>query len=244
MPTGDGEKQKFMFDLNSFDTPDPEDEVPPEPMYSETEVNKIKEDSFQYGKSMGVEETRQAQEEVLISLMKQVEVLVAQLVLAEMKREEENNNAIIRLSLQMVQKLFPKFGEDNAIEEIEHMVKDILVQRKDEPRLVITVHDSILDKLQERVDQMAQNAGFQGAVILMASTDLLQTDCRVEWADGGADRNFNKIFSELERCLSKQLSHQAEVLDSPKEVAEPPAEETSASPVETSENDPSPILND
>ncbi|TNE26136.1 MAG: hypothetical protein EP349_10105 [Alphaproteobacteria bacterium] len=207
MGDSDGDKtKKFLFDLRSFDAPDPEHVEPPK--FSEEEVAKFKQDSFESGKSSGMDEARRQQEETLIALMQNMAVLLTKLLESEARREEEKNNAIIRLSLKIAQKLFPGLAKAHAMDEIERTVQAVLEKRKEEPRLVVTVHDSILDKLRGRMDALSESAGFHGKVILMGGDDLAPTDCRIEWADGGAEKNFEQIFTEIENTLSKQLTGQ------------------------------------
>lgn len=198
------QKQKFMFDIRRFDAPKPEDEQPPEPVFTESEVEKIKLDSIAYGKTIGLNEATTAREEVLVAVVKHLEQLLLDLIKAEDIIEEQRNRDVINLSLKIVQKLFPKLLEDNTISEIENMVMEALASRQEEPRIVITVHEDILDLLKERVDDIASNSGFQGKIIIV-SGNMLKSDCRVEWANGGAERNCETIFSTIENILSKQL---------------------------------------
>ena len=101
------------------------------------------------------------------------------------------------------------------MDEIESTVQAVLEKRKEEPRLVVTVHDSILDKLRSRMDTLGESAGFHGKVILMGGDDLAPTDCRIEWADGGAEKNFEQIFTEIENTLSRQLAGGKNTTDKP-----------------------------
>ncbi|MBL1146657.1 MAG: hypothetical protein HND56_04565 [Pseudomonadota bacterium] len=208
MGDSDSDKtKKFLFDLRSFDVPDPEHVEPPK--FSEEEVAQFKQESFESGKSSGMDEARRQQEETLIALMRNMSALLTKLLESEARREEEKNNAIIRLSLKIAQKLFPGLAKAHAMDEIERTVQAVLEKRKEEPRLVVTVHDSILDKLRERMDTLSETAGFHGKIILMGGDDhLAPTDCRIEWADGGAEKNFEQIFTEIENTLSKQLAGQ------------------------------------
>jgi len=217
MGDSDGDKtKKFLFDLRSFDTPDPEHVEPPK--FSEEDVVQFKQESFESGKSSGMDEARRQQEETLIALMRNMAVLLEKLLESEARRENEKNNAIIRLSLKIAQKLFPGLAKAHAMDEIESTVQAVLEKRKEEPRLVVTVHDSILDKLRSRMDILGENAGFHGKVILMGGDDLAPTDCRIEWADGGAEKNFEQIFTEIENTLSRQLAGGKTATDKPDAV--------------------------
>ncbi len=205
MVEGD-KKQKFMFDARNFDTDSSkEDEIPPEPTFTESEVEKIKLENIAYGKKIGLEEASKTREEALLASLNHAESLLKELILAEDKREKEKNREVINLSLKIIQKLFPKLLEQNNIDEIENMVLSAIANRQEEARIVITVHEDILDLLKDRIDNISNKAGFQGKIILIANSDMLKSDCRVEWANGGAERNCEAILSVIENILSKQL---------------------------------------
>ncbi len=197
--------KKFMFDRHSFDLPQEDREKPPPPVFTEEDVEKIKQDSFALGKSAGLEEARQAQEEMLIGLLQDISGQLQTLSENEAVREEEKNNAVIRLTLKIIEKFFPDFMRQERFSEIEHMMMEIMRQRKDTPQIVVTIHEDLLNVLKERIDTIAANAGFQGQVVIMASSGMAISGCRVEWADGGAEKNPEYLYKAVEAALLKQL---------------------------------------
>ncbi len=76
----------------------------------------------------------------------------------------------------------------------------------DEPRLVIRLHPEHLDALQAQMDELKGQSGYSGDVILLAEHDLAPSDCRIEWADGGAERNTQNILSEIDAAVERYKS--------------------------------------
>jgi flagellar assembly protein FliH len=77
---------------------------------------------------------------------------------------------------------------------------------KQEPRLVAYVHSARLDALQERLTQLSASAGFEGRVVLIGDDAMGQSDCRVEWADGGVEREAGRIWRTIEDALTRYVA--------------------------------------
>jgi hypothetical protein len=52
---------------------------------------------------------------------------------------------------------------------------------------------------------MSGKAGYSGEVVLLADNQMGLSDCLVEWADGGAERNVERLWSEVEEVLHRTL---------------------------------------
>ncbi len=72
-----------------------------------------------------------------------------------------------------------------------------------EPRVVVRLHDSLLDPLRERLEPVTAAAGYDGRIVLLADPGLAVGDCRVEWADGGIERDSERLWREVEAALAR-----------------------------------------
>jgi flagellar assembly protein FliH len=108
--------------------------------------------------------------------------------------------------MQVTRKLLPQFSLHNALREIEHVVSQSLEDKKDEPRIAVTVPAAHLDTLKARIDAVAAEKFYAGKIILLADDTLPPTDCRVEWANGGAERVYERLFSQIEDKFTKAVS--------------------------------------
>ncbi len=71
--------------------------------------------------------------------------------------------------------------------------------------MVIRIADALLDPLRERLDEVAAKAAFDGKVVLLADEALAPSDVRVEWADGGAERDTGRLWAEIDQVLERNL---------------------------------------
>ena len=92
------------------------------------------------------------------------------------------------LALAIVRKLHPALVERQGLAEIE------------------SVLGARLDALQERLTQLSASSGFEGRVVLIGDDAMGESDCRVEWADGGVEREAGRIWRAIEEALARYIA--------------------------------------
>lgn len=115
-----------------------------------------------------------------------------------------------RLAVAIGRKLAASLIEAQPLSEIEAMVDACLRQIMGEARVVVRVHESVLDGIQASLEPLTQKLGFDGHVILLAEEGLAPGDCRVEWADGGAERDVAALSAEIDQAIERLVSNSGE----------------------------------
>lgn len=197
--------KKFLFDNNDFSKV----KSTVEPSYNEEQLLLAKNQGYAQGKDDGVRETRQQQEDALAKILDKAIASLGQLAVSEDAREIEKCMGAASLAMKIVHRLLPKFAETYALPEIESVIIQSLEARRDEPRIAITVPTTHLEALRTRIDELALEKGFAGKTILIADDNMAPTDCRVEWADGGAERLYERLFSQIENEFAKAMTGMA-----------------------------------
>src|SRR5690606_37352563 len=117
----------------------------------------------------------------------------------------------VQLALSLVRKLLPTLSQKGALDEVEKMITECLTEAFDEPRIVIRVHDNLLDSLKEKIDTLTASRGFTGKIVLLAEPTIThEGDCRIEWADGGVERNTQKTWQDIEKIAARALAFNKE----------------------------------
>ena len=195
--------KKFLFDTHDFDQVRSK---PGKKAYTEEHLLLTKEQSFILGKTEGMKIARQQQEERLADLLQKTLAVAEKLASAEERREVEKCIDATKLAVQVIRKLLPKFALQYAIHEIEHVAAQTIENKKNEPRITVTVPAEHLSALKIRLDALAAEKLYSGKIVLLADAGLPATDCRVEWADGGAERIYERLFSQIEDKFDKAIS--------------------------------------
>ena len=110
----------------------------------------------------------------------------------------------------IVRKIVPYYVRKHGFDEVEALLRDCLSAAYDEPRIVVRAHDSVLVSLTDQLDTLTKSSGFNGNVVLFEDQELAPGDCRVEWADGGAERDVNRIWEKIEMAITRFTEEQPE----------------------------------
>ncbi|MFH1157546.1 MAG: hypothetical protein V1721_01485 [Pseudomonadota bacterium] len=195
--------KKFLFDTNDFNNLKSKDD---DEIYTEGQMALAKTQSFALGRAEGLKDAKKLQEERLAELLQKALVVADKLAQAEDRREVEKCVSATKLAIRIAHKLVPRFALQYALPEIEHVVVQAVEARQDEPRIAVTVPSVHLEALKTRMDALALEKGYAGKVILIADDGLPPTDCRVEWADGGMERLYERLFAQIENEFTKSIA--------------------------------------
>ncbi len=114
------------------------------------------------------------------------------------------------LAFAIAKKLAPSLMARQPEAEVLQMIEECLSDLHDEPRIVIRANAQVSEILQEKVDQLQAISGFQGKIILVPDEVLLGGDCRIEWADGGVERNMDETLKQMENIVDRFIRTQQE----------------------------------
>lgn len=189
--------RKFLFE-NDF--AHPEEMKRRAAVHTEEAMAAAKAEAFAAGKAAAEAEQRASEEqriaELLTTISGQVEVLSAERAQTDDRIARDSG----ALAVSICRKILPTLAAQNALQEIEGLVMRTIAEMTEEPRLVIRVADSRLDALQTRLDRMS--SGFPGKLVLLGDDELAENDCAVLWADGGTERNVDRLWSEIDQIVA------------------------------------------
>ncbi|PCI49595.1 MAG: hypothetical protein COB49_04795 [Alphaproteobacteria bacterium] len=163
--------------------------------------NRLQETAFAEGREAG-------RAEALDSLEQNCENLTRNILTAAQNLGERQDEQVAlmhkeaaKLAFTIMEKLAPAAVEKTPLAEIELLVNQCLENSPLEPRLVIRVDEAILPGLQDKLEKMQQSCGYPGQVILISETMTHISDCRVEWANGGVERDFNSLMNTIKNTV-------------------------------------------
>ena len=200
---------KFLFDT-SFD---PEDmdrsgmpgRKPAKPKFGEEDLEKARTDGFAAGKESGRQEVMQSIEQQISTALNAISGQLTGLSQAQVQASERQARNAVEAALTVMRKMFPHLASRHGLAEIESLVCDCLERLRTEPRIVIRVADSLLARVEQRVSQLAACAGFDGKIVFLSQEGLHPGDIRVEWADGGAERDSDRLWHKIDQIITRTI---------------------------------------
>jgi flagellar assembly protein FliH len=121
------------------------------------------------------------------------------------KAIEEMRRQSVELAHAVAMKLAPALMRRHPLEEIEALVLQCLAELRDEPRIVVRASDSAVAAMKSRIADIAASSAFEGQVVLIPDDTMQAADCRVEWADGGVERDGAALQQRIGAAVDRFL---------------------------------------
>jgi flagellar assembly protein FliH len=182
---------------------------PPAPTFSEEDLaaacEQARKQGEQAGHQRGLVEGQQRLEAQMAAALSTISAQLTLAVRAATEAPVEITQAATELAMAILRKMHPALSAKRGLDEVEGVLAGCLDQLRNEPRLVAYVPNQLLDPLNERVAAISAARGFEGRVVLIGDPELADSDCRIEWADGGLERDTRRLWSDIEAALDRCL---------------------------------------
>jgi flagellar assembly protein FliH len=195
--TREAEKRRAMHDLEESAKP---------LSYSDEEMTREKDTAYRKGMAEGEAKPKQSLEQILADALIRATKDLEALTEKETAREKEAHEIALTMTLSAIKKAWPQIVQSLGQGLVEDTIRQSLELNPNESRIVVRVHDSILDAIVDRLPHIKDGAAFAGKVIVLADDSVAAGDCKVEWADGGLERLSRTLSQQLDDAVTRVLS--------------------------------------
>lgn len=203
---------------------------PPPPSFSEEELMEAKATAFEEGRNAGNNDSLQSIENQTLTALQTITGHIAVLQDRQSLANESQAAALSRIAGSLVSKMMPRYAAEHGVEEIKSLVYASLAPLESKGRINITLPPALQGILEEKLTEVAQEAGFEGRIIYTADDRLGASDIRIDWGRGSAARNIDAALQDMDGIIEQFLSNH---LNADIENAEEAAIETPEATVET-----------
>jgi len=186
----------------------PVEEEPPapaEPVFSQAELAEARSQGHETGRAEALAERGRAREDLVDVVLAAIPDATNRLSheFKAMAAELERQSLILTRAILV--KAVPTLSRHQALAEIDNLVRQCLRENLHEPRIVLRVSNALFDRVEQEVLPATSKAGFTGQWIILADDTLANGACRLEWADGGAERDPVHLLDEIDRTIRRAL---------------------------------------
>lgn len=181
---------------------------PPPPTFSEKELEQAKAQARDDGYQRGLEEgtlrarRKDADQEVqLMGIMKQACEAVTTFRIEYERHIEAQKEALTRLAVAVAKHVAGAAMKTAPEVPVSHMISECLPMLLAEPRIVITIHPSIIPRMKDRLEEVGRQAGYDGTLILEPDEKLNPADCHIQWRGGSAYSSLEDTWRIVEEKL-------------------------------------------
>ena len=199
---------KYLFDT-SFDQPDrPQKASPPpappvEPTFSRADLEATRAAAHAEGRAEALDEARRSTDQQTADALGAIAHALTGLADSGEQMTGEMQRQAAAILRTVIHKAVPQLCRKDPSSEIEALFVDCLREAFEEPRVVLRVAPALFESVQSRLPALAAQSGFAGKLVLLADDGLAGSDCRVEWADGGAERNTKRLLADIDAALAR-----------------------------------------
>lgn len=199
--------RKFMFD-RSFNAMG--NDVDPstgkelaKPIYTQEQFDESKKTAHNAGYEAGLKATQDDLHANHNKIVKQLSKSISELIAYNEDKQKEQKAEMAEIAIAITRKILPDYSAKQGVSEVKEIVERVIGEMSHEPRLVVRVNDSVFDEINKIVTDITQSSSYSSQVVVLADEGVGPTDCRIEWADGGIERNEQNIWSEIDQIAAR-----------------------------------------
>jgi flagellar assembly protein FliH len=95
----------------------------------------------------------------------------------------------VQVAVAVARKLAPELIAREPFAEVEALASGCFRQLVQTPHISIHINDAIFEDGKAKLEDIAKARGFEGRLVVDADPAVAPGDCRIEWADGGMNRD-------------------------------------------------------
>ena len=112
----------------------------------------------------------------------------------------------VEVAVAVGRKLATELITREPMTEIAGLATECFKQLVTTPHVVIRVNDSLHEFARDRINEIAQHRGFEGRLVVLAEPEIAPGDCRIEWADGGLNRDKAATDNVIAELVNRYLA--------------------------------------
>lgn len=193
--------------------PEPEPETEPEPeiiediiTFTEEEVaekeNKARTEGYEAGYQQAKSEQLEEQNRLLSEINNRLMMLSADMS----AQTKDVDNQVVALSRDVIHKLVPVLAKSQAEKLVKTFLEKNFAQFKNENKLAFYFHPQALSFVQEEIARLANIHDYEGKISLHKDETMQLSDCRVEWENGGVERNSTQMLNKADKIFEANIS--------------------------------------
>jgi flagellar assembly protein FliH len=112
----------------------------------------------------------------------------------------------VEVAVSVARKLAPALIAREPFAEIAALASDCFRQLSASPHIAVRVNDGLYAATREKLDDIVRSRGFEGRLVVLAEPDIAMGDCRIEWADGGINRDSGAADAAISAAVAGYVS--------------------------------------
>ncbi|MCC6888466.1 MAG: flagellar assembly protein FliH [Hyphomicrobiales bacterium] len=112
----------------------------------------------------------------------------------------------VEVAVAVAKKLAPQLMAQEPVVEIAALATGCFRNLVKCPHLVVRVNDALHESARAKLDEIVRRCSPDTRLVVLAESEIAVGDCRIEWADGGIDRDAAAIAAAIDEAVSRYVT--------------------------------------
>jgi len=112
----------------------------------------------------------------------------------------------VEVAVAVATKLAPELIAREPFSEISALATECFRHLVATPHVSVRIGREIYESTREKLEEIARARGFEGRLTVLADDTLASGDCRIEWAEGGVNRDLAATQSAIEDVVARYIA--------------------------------------
>jgi flagellar assembly protein FliH len=195
-----GAPAKFLFDIDFAASGKGEAAVPP----AEHAAKLAEAEAAAHRK--GYEDAQAEAERRIAEALERIAVSLTEANTALQTIEARLECEAVEVAVAVARKLAPALIEREPFAEISALAGGCFRELIAAPHIAVRVNESVYAAVREQLDGIARAHGFEGRMVVLGEPGIAAGDCRIEWADGGINRERAVADAAIGEAVTRYVS--------------------------------------
>ena len=180
-----------------------EAEKPKEPSYSQSELDAAVKSAEEQGYEKGFSSATTELQKAAATALEEINNRLVALLSGEVENRREAEASALKFAVELVRKLLPNLEVEVAKQEVEAFLSDNFSKFRGEKNLSFSFHPDMAAEIAPQLSKLAEKNDFEGKISVHKDINMGLSDCRVEWRNGGVERNTEEVLEKVENILNQ-----------------------------------------
>jgi flagellar assembly protein FliH len=112
----------------------------------------------------------------------------------------------VEVAVAVAKKLTPQLLAQQPLTEISALATECFRNLVKCPHVVVRVNEALHETARAKLDEIVHQCGPETRLVVLAEPEIPIGDCRIEWADGGIERDTAAISEAIDQAVTRYVS--------------------------------------
>ena len=196
---------KFLFDVD-FAAPDKARAPVVTPAEIAEKIANAEAHAYRAGFDAAQREAKAESDRRAALALEEIGVAISSISTRFANIETRMETEAVDVAVAVARKLCSELVANEPLTEIMALVHDCFKHLVATPHLVVRINDQLYDEARERIEKLAKQSGFAGKLVILSEPEIVNGDCKIEWADGGVLLERAAIEAKINELVGRYMA--------------------------------------